>query len=182
MRLVTAFCVLALCHCTWPAVIPDITINATVPSPMVAPAGQAMLVFVRPRDVGFQVNVMDTEGRFVTTVARGTFVPIVMAVGAHDFVVFISPWTARPLRTTLTEGKVYFVGIDWTGFWTPILNVHAHRPETIVDGLKAAIPADVDRAQNVLHDTWNVKAVIDRAQAHYDQASADERAACTIAN
>jgi hypothetical protein len=163
-------------------VLPDVTVDASVPSPLVAPEGQALLVFYRPKDFRERVNVMDTSGRFVTTVAHGTFVAIAVPPGQRDFVVFVSPNNGRPLRTTLAAGQIapIEIGID-VGFWSMNIRVNAHGSLAALEGLQATMPADLRRAENVLHDTWNVPAVLERAKARYAGLSDEERAACTLA-
>jgi hypothetical protein len=180
MRTVTALIGMAgLVGCA--KLIPDITIDARVPSPIAAPDGKALMVFFQPEDRLMRANVMDTEGRFITNVAPGTFVGISMDPGAHDLVVFLTPKIARLLKTKLTAGRVHFVGIDaQSGWWGPSLDVHVGRAASDLEGLKAVMPADVERAQIVMHDTWDVRGVIDRATRSYDEASAAERVAFTI--
>jgi hypothetical protein len=161
--------------------IPDVTVDARVSSPLEAPDGRALIVFYEPKGLGFRGNVMDTSGRYVTSVAVGTYVPISVPPGQYDFVVFGGPREVRPLRATVIAGQIAVVEIlIEPGFWAPNMSVNAHGSISALNDLQATLPVDTFRAEMVLHDTWNVSSVVERATERYSHMTDAERAVCTI--
>src|SRR4051794_40052520 len=86
---------LSLLHCARPP--PEVVIDARLPSALHAPSGRALLVFVRvPGLPGLEVNVADSEGRIVTSVPAASYVPVAIAPGQRELLVFMSPRVVLP--------------------------------------------------------------------------------------
>jgi hypothetical protein len=79
------------------------------PQPVVARPDQALVVFVRPSNMGFGVaaNILDESGHFVGDAVAGAHFVVAMPPGRHTFTIWAENTDA--LVADLAPGKIYFV-------------------------------------------------------------------------
>jgi len=88
------------------------------PDPIAAPAGKALIVFVRPSGVGYAVTftVFDDKGNFVGQVPAKGHVMHVADPGHHNFIVWAENTTLCDV--TVSAGKIYIIEVATrTGMW-----------------------------------------------------------------
>jgi hypothetical protein len=99
------------------------------PQPIVAPPGQAMVVFVRPSNLAFAVsaNILDESGRFLGDIpAKGHFAAP-MPPGRHMLVIWAENTDA--MTVNLLPGRIYFVEVYASmGAWSAHMHLRAIKP------------------------------------------------------